>query len=131
MAAVFTVTRDPRRSPNTGKTFERISIAWTSHTDGAGTVAIPNLYGWLVRVVTNPGATAPTDDYDITLIDEDGLDSAQSLLLNRDTANTEAVNTFATGAPTPILLCGTYTFTLANAGSQKEGVCVLYLVESL
>lgn len=131
MAASVTVTRDPRRAPNDGKRIERIVIDWTSAADGSATQSIENLYGWLVKVVTDPGATAPTDNYDLTLVDENSIDAAESALLNRDTANTETVYPIATGAQTPVFLCGTHTFTVANAGDSKVGRCVLYMVESL
>lgn len=131
MAGTLTVTRDPRRAPNEGKKVERISIAWTSDASGNADVSITNLYGFLIKAVTDPGATAPTDNYDITLVDENSIDAAESALLNRDTANTETVYPVASGAQTPVFLCGTHTFTVANAGNAKDGVCVLYIIESL
>src|SRR5688500_13762736 len=106
MAAVLTVTRHPRVSPTTGKTFERIVVDWTSDTDGTGSVSISNLYGWLVRLVTDPGATAPTDDYDLTLVDEDSVDVLAGAGLNRDTANSEQVAPIITNAQNAVLLCG-------------------------
>lgn len=45
--------------------------------------------GYVYMVVTNPGTTAPTDDYDITITDADGIDIMGGTLLNRDTANSE------------------------------------------
>lgn len=131
MAAIVTVTRDPRRSPNSGKNFERIVIDWTSAADGSATQLIENLYGWLIKAVTDPGATAPTDNYDITLVDENSIDAAESMLVNRDTANTETVYPVATGAVTPVFLCGSHTFTLANAGDSKQGRLVIYIAESI
>lgn len=132
MAGTVTVTRDPRRMPNSGKTVERIHVAWTSDASGNADGSITNLYGFLVKVVTDPdGSAAPTDNYDITLVDENSVDAAESLLLNRDTANNETVYPLVTGAATPVFLCGTHTFTVANAGNAKSGVCVLYIVESL
>ena len=46
---------------------------------------------YLLRAVTDPGTTAPTDDYDITILDTWENDYANSQLLNRDEANTEKV----------------------------------------
>lgn len=129
MAGTVTVTRDPRRAPNEGKRIERISIAWTSDGAGAATGSVENLYGFLVKVVTDP-TDGPTDNYDITLIDENGIDAADGKLIDRDTANTEQVYPVATNAQTPIFLCGTHTFTVANAGNAKRGVCVLYIIEA-
>jgi hypothetical protein len=106
-------------------------VSWTSATGGAATLSIPDMNGWLIKIVTDPGATAPTDDYDITLIDENSVDALQSLGLNRDTANTESTYTFVSGAPVPIYLSGTHTFTLANAGDEKVGTCTFYMIDSL
>lgn len=44
---------------------------------------------YLYSVETNPGATAPTDDYDVYVYDEDGLDMCAGEADNRDTSNTE------------------------------------------
>lgn len=52
---------------------------------------IPRFEGRLLELTTNPGSTAPTDNYDVTLIDEEGADRLQGLGANRDTANTESV----------------------------------------
>jgi len=128
MAAVLTVTQIPLKGPY-GKEIQKIQIDWLSHTDGSGTIDLA-MYGWLVKVVTDPGATAPTDNYDITLV-QDGIDAAASLLIDRDTANTEQVYPLVSGAATPIFLAGTHTFTIANAGSGKNGTAYFYLVESL
>ena len=35
------------------------------------TIALPSISGYLLLLVTNPGATAPTDNYDITLPDDE------------------------------------------------------------
>lgn len=93
---------------------EKISVTCTAHTDGTFANATLSLNGFLVRLTTNPGATAPQDNYDITLTDADGLDVVESLALNRDTANSEGVYIVATGAPTPPLLTGDHTLALAN-----------------
>ena len=98
-----------------------IAISWTSDGSGDHTETV-FMEGAIVRVVTNPGATAPTDDYDITLIDADGLDLAQSSLLNRDTANSEQwIPT------TPVFHVPSFTFTVANAGDTKDGACTIYV----
>jgi hypothetical protein len=46
---------------------------------------------YLLRAVTDPGDTPPTDDYDITILDTWANDYANSQLLNRDSSNTEKV----------------------------------------
>jgi len=78
-----------------------LTLTWVG--DGAGGTAgqVPtttitantyNIVGWyLYSVETNPGTTAPTDNYDIVINDADGLDITGALIMNRDTANTELV----------------------------------------
>lgn len=132
MAGTVTVTRDPRRAPNNGKPIERISVAWTSDASGNATGSIENLYGFCLKLVTDPdGSAAPTDNYDITLVDENSIDALAGAGADRDTANTEQVYPTASGAQVPAFLCGTHTFTVANAGNAKSGVAVFYVVESI
>lgn len=47
------------------------------------------VYGILQRLVTNPGATAPTDNWDVTITDEDAFDVLGGAGANRDTTTTE------------------------------------------
>ena len=48
--------------------------------------------GYVTRVVTNPGTTAPTDNWDLSIADKDGIDlTGANLLQNRDTATSEEV----------------------------------------
>ena len=45
--------------------------------------------GFIRAIETNPGSTAPTDNYDIALDDAEGHDVLEGGGQNRDTANTE------------------------------------------
>lgn len=131
MSGTVTVRRDPRVAPNEGKCIERIVVTWTSDSSGNATAEITNLYGFLVKLVTTPSATqAPTDNYDVTLIDENGLDALAGSALDRDATATEQVYPVATNAATPVFLCGTHTFTVANAGNAKAGTAVIYTIEA-
>ncbi len=123
-----TVTRIPLVSPLGGVFTEKVQLDWTSDGSGDASTTI-NLHGFLIKVVTDPSATAPSDDYDITLV-QHGIDMAGGLLLNRDTANTEMVYPVVSGAATPIFLAGDHTFTIANAGATKLGTVYLYLREA-
>jgi hypothetical protein len=107
-------------------------VAWTSDAAGAVTATI-NIAGLIHKVVTNPGATAPSANYDITLVDEDGIDIAQGLLANRHTTNSEEVYLYKeatlTGsvpAAIPIFHAGALTLTIAAAGDSKQGVVRIY-----
>lgn len=65
----------------------------TFDTDGSftSTALTHKIDGFLLALETNPGSPAPTDNYDITLIDEEGLDVLQGNGVDRDTTNTEMV----------------------------------------
>ena len=98
-----------------------ITFTWTSAT--AGTVT--QTFDWdgaLVRMATNPGSAAPDANYDITLVDADSIDLLATEGLNRHTTSSEQV--FPTNTP---FHNGTVTFTIANAGGEKTGVCILYM----
>ena len=107
-----------------------LTITWVDDNAGTTLAINPATYGiqgwYLYSVETNPSnATAPTDNYDITLVDADGVDLAGGTLMNRDTATTEIVNigTSSTGFP---VIRGTFTFTLSgNAVVGGAGTCIL------
>jgi hypothetical protein len=106
----------------------KTAVAWTSDTSGDATGTI-NFHGFLIKVITDPGSVAPSDNYDLSLV-ADGIDQLGGLLVDRDTANNELVYPVVSGASTPIFLAGDHTFTIANAGSTKNGVVYFYLRES-
>lgn len=124
------------------KRCKKITISWTGDdSDGS----VPDLEingqdisGWLIKVITNPGATAPTDNYDITLgdVDDTSLDALAGLLVNRDTSTTEQVYVAdsSNGATTPIFLAAdrdeVYTMQWANNSvNSAVGSVVLYIVD--
>ena len=72
--------------------------------------------GKLLALKTNPGATAPTTLYDITLVDADGLDLLQTLGMNRHTTNSEIANLVFSGTSlNPVAdVSDTLTLTIIN-----------------
>lgn len=77
---------------------------------------LPKFQGRLLALHTNPGATAPTANYDITLVDGDGLDRLQGVGLNRHTTNSEQVPVVyaSTSVCPPVSLDEALTLTFAN-----------------
>ena len=102
----------------------RIKWAWTSAAGGnADLVTAKSYFGEVVSLLTNPGATAPTADYDITITDADGYDVLQGAGANRHTTNTEQT------VPTAKSIAfGALTLNVTNAGAAKEGVAILYIL---
>ena len=60
-----------------------------SSTGEVNSFTTPKITGYVFSGITNPGSTAPTDNYGITLSDDNGVDIFGGELLNRDTANSE------------------------------------------
>jgi len=111
-----------------------LTMTWTADAAAAtvpDTVTSDNIDGYIIRVVTDPGATAPTDNYDITLTDANGVDVMGGTLADRDTANTEQtfpVLDSGTGATGPAFVAGTLTLTITNnAVNAATGAVIIYI----
>ena len=104
------------------------SVSWTWTSDGSGDVSGTDtnaISGRAFRWVTNPGSTAPSDNYDIVVNDSDAADVSAGVLANRDTSNTEqaypAANTYH-------IFDGKLSLVVSNAGAAKEGVLTMYYI---
>lgn len=118
MAMSCTITED------TQGPIKKIKFEWVSATDGTATGTTKGTYnGEIIELVTDPGATAPTDNYDITINDADGNDVLAGAGADRDTANTEYKLRSALGC-----VCNsTLTLNITNAGDSKVGTAYLYI----
>jgi hypothetical protein len=132
-----TVTKSKRQYDGSGKLTRVVKVHWVADASAA---TVPNtditgIHGFLMKVVTDPGATAPTDNYDITLVDkaDGGSDCLAGSGVDRDTANTEIAYPVG-GSRTMPAWCqpDTYTFKIANnAVNSASGDVWLYFVDSL
>lgn len=115
----------------------KVIADWTSDdTTGAVSGTCKKITGTLIKAITDPGATAPTDNYDIAITDEESFDVLTNCvdnLADRDTANTEEVyflvsNLAATdpGGVVHPVVCDALTFAVTNAGNSKQGQIILY-----
>lgn len=103
----------------------KVQVSFTADdSDGSiPTLELTDVRGYLVQVSTNPGSTAPTDNYDIALNNADGADVAGGSLADRDTSNSEVVN-----FTTPPLVAEDLTVTITNnAVNSATGTIILYL----
>jgi len=100
---------------------------WTSDdTTGSVTSAPSNatLDGEIIELATDPRTPAPTDDYDVAILDSNGLDVLAGAGANRDTANTEyKVDKNTLGAVSASKL----TLQVTNAGNSTQGTVYLYI----
>lgn len=117
-----------------GRNVGKVTWKWTSDSTG-GTVSVKSnepIYGEVLRIVTNPGSTAPTVNYDVTILDEDSVDIALGTLANRHNSNTETVyptvaGSAANSTDVQFAVAGYITLTIANAGNSKIGKVTIYL----
>lgn len=105
---------------------QKVTISWTSDASGDYTETV-NLYGFIVKVNFNP-SDGPTDNYDVTLIDEDGIDVLGGAGADRDTSTSECIPTPNTGVAVVGFAYGEVTFTIANAGNAKSGTTTIYVL---
>lgn len=116
-------------------------IAAFTTDDATGSVngTTEKISGELIKIVTDPGAAAPTDNWDVVLTDEEGVDLSVHLsdvaiaaLIARDTANTEEtylpLEDEAGTARVSLwpVVCDKLTITVNNAGNAKTGQIILY-----
>ena len=116
---------------------KRILIDWVSD-DATGAVSgtSKKIVGALIKGVTDPGAAAPTADYDIVITDEEGvnvLGNCVDDLVDRHTSNTEEVYFLVSnlaaadpGGIVPPVVCDKLTFSVSNAGNSKAGQIIIY-----
>lgn len=130
--AAGTVTATDTRRISVSGTIQRTVVTLTCTADASAATfpsftlnpATYGITGWyLYSVETNPGTTAPTDDYDIAITDADGFDVAGGLLANRDTANTEKVYLGSVGYP---VIDGSWTLAITG-NSINSAVIVIRL----
>lgn len=122
MAVAGTLTEVSRTNRSPGTPVQKVRLTWTSDASGVVTErAVTGLSGRITRIVTNP-TDGPTDDYDVTVLDEDGIDLLGGAGGNRDTTNTEGAT-----VTTPLDFSGTIYPTIANAGNAKSGAITLYI----
>lgn len=108
----------------------KYSCAWTSDAAAGNVTECPVtlMAGRIVQVIMTPGATTPSDDYDVTLTQASGEDD----LLGgggADCSNslTKAVGLDRTNLPVWIP-SGIYWPTVVNAGNSKTGTIDIYMI---
>jgi hypothetical protein len=110
-----------------------VIAAWTSDGSGDASGTCTAISGEVIKAVTDPGAAAPTADYDIVLTDADGLNiltGANDDLTDRHTSTTQEVYFWKelgtnAGVLYPVVN-GPITFTVSNAGDTKTGTIKLF-----
>lgn len=113
-------------------TYHYIKWEWVADdTDGSvPTDTIDGILGYVVRVITDPGSTAPTDDYDIELHDAYGCDLMGGALNDRDTTATEQAMPIIGGASSGALVLDTLELNITgnsvNSATGTVWVLIAY-----
>jgi len=81
--------------------------------------------GKLLALETNPGATAPTDNWDVVINDAEGADVLQGAGANRDTTTTEKAGIFFSGTSSHPPVDKTDTLTLVITGNSVNSAVVV------
>lgn len=101
-------------------TIKKATFAVTFGAAGAftATALTSRIDGKLLRLVTDPGSTAPQDAYDITLLDGAGVDVLQGVGLNRSNVNSEAAAIVYSGTSIHPCVSPSDTLTLTIGGNN-------------
>lgn len=107
-----------------------ITYTWTADvSDGSVPAqASPVINGDVILVVTNPGTPAPTDNYDVTLTDEDGVDVMGGALADRDQSNSEQAKPIINSEAVDRFVDGTLTLSISNNSvNSAQGVVKVWV----
>lgn len=117
----------------------KIIADWVSDdSNGTASGTTRKIVGRLIKITTDPGSVAPSDNYDVTIVDEKSVNVVANCqnataLGTRDTANNEETYLYilnADGTPIGIasypVVCDKLTIGIANAGNSKTGQVILY-----
>lgn len=121
MAGTITFSNSDTRA------IQKYTISWTSDASGDATSNTVVLSGSVARInfVPGSGATQPTDLYDITLKDSDGID----ILLGSgaDLSNTIATTMIPLISSNRIVINEKLAIAVSNSGNAKTGTITIYL----
>ncbi len=108
-----------------------IELDWTADSgDGSFSDVQTDwaINGFLMLVETDPGSTAPTDNYDVYLKDGAGVDVMGGSAENRDTANSEITQPLINGNYSGLPVVGTLTLSISgnSVNSATGKVSIFY-----
>lgn len=120
------LTEDHKTFLQRQQPIQRIKWTWTSDAGGlvAGFDTTYEYVGIVAAVTTDPGAPAPSVDYDIVILATGIGDILGGQGANRHTANIETVKNnaaFAYFGPS------TLECSITNAGASKQGVVYIWI----
>lgn len=104
-------------------------------SDGSvpSTALVTKISGRLLALETDPGATAPTSNYDIVINDQNGIDVLQGVGANRHTSTTEKVPIVysTTSMHPPVAKSDTLTMAVTNNSVNSALITVKLYYEGV
>lgn len=93
---------------------------------------LPAIEGALLHLETNPGTPAPTANYDVTIVNQNGIDVLVALGANRHTTNSERVEIVGGATGNRVVVEDSDALTLNIAGNiVNSAVTVIELIYSV
>ena len=76
------------------------TCAWVGGTTGdvPATTSTKPIQGYLYKLITNPGATKPSANYDVTMVDPQSFDVLHGAGYNKSTSDTECAHVWHTSS---------------------------------
>ncbi len=108
-------------------TIRLFQISYVSSSAGGGLFTCSTskeLTGWILEVETDPGATTPDDNYDITLLNANGRDVMGGALANRDQSTTEVAKPAISGGVA--IVDGVLIITVIAMGNANTAEILIY-----
>lgn len=113
-----------------GLRLQKYTLAWVANSAGAVSETLDIKPGEIrqVKFIPDSGGTQPTAAYDVTLVDENGVD----MLSGDGTDLSNSASMIVARQSTPKLHDGTQrlTLTVANAGAANGGTVILWIGSS-
>lgn len=108
-----------------------ISVAWTATADGSVPVAeLGHISGYITLAVIIPGVPAPSNGYDVTLLDENGLDVFGSKGLGMSSTDTEQFQPCVDKETCQRVVNSKLRLIVSgNSNAAAQGVCKIYIQE--
>lgn len=107
------------------KGFSIHDFTYVMDSGGTNTEQISyDINGYIIAVETDPGTTAPTANYDMTITDEYGADVMGGALANRHTSTTE-IAAPSLGYASKVPVTGNLTFNVTNQLVKNASVRIL------
>lgn len=133
MAGTVVITEIEPKSEN--RPVRKVVFAWTSDASGvvSGTLTSKIISGEILRVVTKPGAATPTNNYGVTLYDENGIDVLGGRGASRSDTSTQhifpgmLISDGTNNAAAPVAVCDNLELRVASAGNAKNGTVTVYV----